>query len=113
MDRFFLASSIPQPNAETLMDQVREVFSNDTATGSLRKGIFLTVLVGVGLVAFYWSAISEALGWGGDFALYVLHARNLADGLPYGDTGYIYNPQYPSLSPPAYPPRRRRPAHNR
>ena len=30
--------------------------------------------------------------------------RNLAEGRAYADTGYIYNPHYPSLSPRAYPP---------
>jgi 4-amino-4-deoxy-L-arabinose transferase-like glycosyltransferase len=42
--------------------------------------------------------------WGDDFSLYVAHARNLAEGRSYADTGYIYNPQYPVLSPRAYPP---------
>ncbi len=42
--------------------------------------------------------------WGDDFGLYVAHARNLAEGRPYADTGYIYNPHFPVLSPRTYPP---------
>ncbi len=41
---------------------------------------------------------------GGDFALYILHAKNIAEGRPYADTGYIYNPHFASHSPPIYPP---------
>lgn len=43
-------------------------------------------------------------GWGDDFALYIRHAQNLTEGRPYADTGYIYHPQLPSLSPHTYPP---------
>ncbi|MCI0458711.1 MAG: hypothetical protein L0Z62_17270 [Gemmataceae bacterium] len=42
--------------------------------------------------------------WGDDFSLYVAHARNLAEGRAYADTGYVYNPHFPSLSPRTYPP---------
>lgn len=39
--------------------------------------------------------------WGGDFALFLLHARNLVEGLPYAATGYIPSHFY---GPPTYPP---------
>lgn len=39
--------------------------------------------------------------WGGDFALFLLHARNIVDGIPYAATGYIPSPFY---GPPTYPP---------
>jgi 4-amino-4-deoxy-L-arabinose transferase-like glycosyltransferase len=42
--------------------------------------------------------------WGDDFSLYVAHTRNLAEGRPYADTGYVYNPNLPVLSPRTYPP---------
>jgi hypothetical protein len=41
---------------------------------------------------------------GGDFALYLLHAQALAEGRPYGDTGFVYNPAAAIMSPAAYPP---------
>jgi hypothetical protein len=36
--------------------------------------------------------------------MYILHARNIAEGMPYLNTGYVFNPQEPHLGPPAYPP---------
>jgi 4-amino-4-deoxy-L-arabinose transferase-like glycosyltransferase len=39
-----------------------------------------------------------------DYAQYVLHARNLAEGRPYADTGYILNPAYQTAGPVTYPP---------
>jgi 4-amino-4-deoxy-L-arabinose transferase-like glycosyltransferase len=42
--------------------------------------------------------------WHDDFALYVLHARNLVEGIPYSATGYLYNPGNPWHSPAVYPP---------
>jgi hypothetical protein len=42
--------------------------------------------------------------WGGDFSLYISHARNLADGRPYAATGYLPNPYFRSHSPSTYPP---------
>ena len=40
---------------------------------------------------------------GGDPALYIHHAKNLVEGRPYADTGYLLNPRY-ALHPQAYPP---------
>lgn len=42
--------------------------------------------------------------WGGDFSMYVHHAKNLVEGTPYAQTGYIYNPAYATIGPPTYPP---------
>jgi len=42
--------------------------------------------------------------WGGDFSLYISHARNLSEGSPYGETGYLLNPYFRNLSPETYPP---------
>jgi hypothetical protein len=42
--------------------------------------------------------------WGGDFAMYVGHARNLVEAVPYNDTGYLYNRAAPVVGPPTYPP---------
>ena len=60
----------------------------------------IVVLVGV----FYLLTIRPGHYWGDDFALYILHAKNIAEGTPYGETGFIYNASYASLSPRTYPP---------
>ncbi len=56
------------------------------------------------MVAGYTLTLRQGHDWGGDFAMYIHHAANIAEGKPYADTGYIYNPSYPSLGPKAYPP---------
>ncbi len=42
--------------------------------------------------------------WGDDFAQYIHHAVNLAKGINYSDTGYIFNLQSPLIGPQVYPP---------
>jgi hypothetical protein len=46
---------------------------------------------------------ATSLNLGGDAAGYLLHARNLAEGQPYADTGYVRNPHY-YFAPEVYPP---------
>jgi len=48
--------------------------------------------------------LTSGHGWGDDWAQYILHARNILNGRPYGDTGYLFNPDNPSIGPPNYPP---------
>jgi len=64
--------------------------------------VVLALILATG--AFYIATIREGHPWGDDFAMYIHHAKNLAYGNAYADTGYIYNPHYPDLGPRAYPP---------
>ncbi len=64
-------------------------------------GCFAGLIVLAGI--FYLSAISPDHDWGDDFAQYIIHAKNLALGIEYSDTGYIFNPHNP-VAPEAYPP---------
>jgi len=57
------------------------------------------VLAGV----FYLATLRPGQGWGDDFAMYILQARNIASGHWNAPTGYIYNPHVVK-GPPAYPP---------
>jgi hypothetical protein len=52
----------------------------------------------------YMATIRPGQGWGDDFAQYIHHARNIASGVAYAETGYIYNPHNPAIGPRAYPP---------
>lgn len=56
------------------------------------------------VAGFYATTIRQGDTWGDDFALYILHAENIATGRPYADTGYIYNPSVSIYGPPTYPP---------
>ena len=61
------------------------------------------ILIGVA-AAFHVLTIRAGYKWEGDSALYMAHARNIATGHPYADTGYLFNPHVPLLSPRVYPP---------
>jgi hypothetical protein len=72
-------------------------------TASRRQGAIvfgLIVLVGV----FYLATFREGHRWGDDFSLYILHAKNIVEGRPYAETGYVYNPGTGAIGPPTYPP---------
>lgn len=49
-------------------------------------------------------ATRQGHGWGDDHAMYIHHAKNIAEGTAYGATGYVYNPAVPNLGPATYPP---------
>jgi 4-amino-4-deoxy-L-arabinose transferase-like glycosyltransferase len=66
--------------------------------------LFAIVALLIAIGAFQIATLRAGHDWGGDFSLYILHARNIAEGRSYGDTGYIYNPAFPEHSPRAYPP---------
>jgi hypothetical protein len=68
-----------------------------------RKSLVLASLI-VALGALHLATLRQGQEWGDDFSLYVAHARNLAEGRPYADTGYVYNRADPILSPRTYPP---------
>ena len=55
------------------------------------------------IAVFYFSTLRQADGWA-DFSQYLGHAKNIAAGAPYAETGYIYNPSYSTLGPATYPP---------
>ena len=54
--------------------------------------------------AFYVLTLRPGHDWGDDFAQYIHHAKNIALGIDYDRTGYIWNPRFPMLGPPTYPP---------
>lgn len=53
---------------------------------------------------FHTLTIKSGHLWGDDFAMYILHARNIAEGIAYDNTGYIFNPDAAVVGPGAYPP---------
>jgi len=61
-------------------------------------------LIILAAIIFHALTIRQGHSWGGDFSLYIAHAKNIIQGSPYAETGYIYNSHYPQLSPETYPP---------
>ncbi len=62
----------------------------------------ISLILAVG--TFYVTTIRAGHEWGDDFSLYILHAKNLVEGVRYEQTGYIYNPALALLGPQTYPP---------
>ncbi len=56
------------------------------------------------IAAFYAATIRPSHDWGGDFSVYVWHARNLASGQPYAATTFLVTPQSARNHPFSYPP---------
>jgi len=54
--------------------------------------------------AFALSTIRTGHHWGGDFSQYVHQTANMVAGIPYADTGYLYDVHAPMTGPRAYPP---------
>ena len=68
-----------------------------------KKDIIIALIVcSIGI--FYLVTLRDGHNWGGDFSMYIHHAKNIAEGIDYEDTGYIYNPACPYIGPKAYPP---------
>ncbi|HEV8421347.1 MAG TPA: hypothetical protein VGR13_08340 [Actinomycetota bacterium] len=60
----------------------------------------------LGVAMFQILTLRAGHRWGDDFAMYIHHAKNIAEGIPYADTGYIYNThtqQGPATYPPVFP----------
>lgn len=74
--------------------------------GAPTRRAALAALVGllVLITLVHVATLRPGHDWGGDFALYIHHAKNIVEGAPYADTGFIHNPNDPMLSPRAYPP---------
>ena len=54
--------------------------------------------------AWHIATLRQGAPWGDDWAMYVLQARNIAEGHWFAPTGYLYNPHVPKVGPPSYPP---------
>ena len=67
-------------------------------------GVVALVALLATVAAFYTATIRDGNYWSDDYALYVHHAKNIAEGRPYADTGHVYNRDVTDYSPRAYPP---------
>ncbi len=62
------------------------------------------LLILLAIALFYLATLRQGHIWGDDFAQYLQHADNLAQGRPYAQSGYVYNPLNTIVGPQAYPP---------
>lgn len=94
--------SQPEGNSAPIPEIVTSESGRGTKVQPQVPWIALLLIACIGI--FYFATLRSGHTWGDDFAMYVRHAKNLAEGRTYSDTGYIYNPLYPRLGPPTYPP---------
>jgi hypothetical protein len=69
-----------------------------------KHSVAMIIIIATG---FWLTTSGPDHAWGDDFAQYILHARNIAQGLPYAETGYVQNTIDPiafHVGPRAYPP---------
>jgi hypothetical protein len=66
------------------------------------KTVFLLLLVALGI--FHILTLPAGQSWGDDWAQYVIHAKNISEGLPYGRIPYLFNEAAIPLFPRSYPP---------
>ncbi|MFC7516875.1 hypothetical protein ACFQUU_17855 [Herbaspirillum sp. GCM10030257] len=79
----------------------------EPAKSSIIRMPSFTLLAGVVILGFFLLALmsqNPQHPWGDDWAQYVLHAQNILTGNAYADTGYLFNPDFPNVGPPTYPP---------
>lgn len=74
---------------------------NKISSGNCQQWRMAIVVVST---IFFLLTIKQGHNWGGDFALYIAHAINIATGHSYHDTGYLYNPYSYWYGPETYPP---------
>jgi 4-amino-4-deoxy-L-arabinose transferase-like glycosyltransferase len=60
------------------------------------------IILAVGV--FYTATIQEGHNWGDDFSMYIHHAKNIVEGIKYGETGYLFEPHFATIGPKTYPP---------
>jgi hypothetical protein len=71
---------------------------------SVRIGFWISVGLALLVAIVLVHEIRDGHDWGDDFSLYISHARNIVEGRPYAQTGYIVNPYFRIVSPDTYPP---------
>ncbi len=77
---------------------------SDSSARVARTVRILVLLIILAVGGFFLMTLREGHDWGDDFGLYILHAKNIAQGVNYKQTGYIYNPAMVMIAPRTYPP---------
>ncbi|MEN8224152.1 MAG: hypothetical protein ABFS05_02230 [Bacteroidota bacterium] len=67
-----------------------------------KENLFI-VFMALVLMPLFFINVRDSHDWGGDFAMYIMQAGNIVNGIPQVETHYIYNPDNAVLGPPAYP----------
>ncbi len=87
----------------TILEFTAEWFNaNVVNANSERRFLVCWLILGAGLL-FYLLTLRPGHR-AGDFAMYIQHTVNMAEGRPYAETGYVLNPASMSVGTANYPP---------
>lgn len=87
--------STDTPMAASRLDQWHNrIFKNTTYTLLIACIVFAPLL---------FINVRNSIDWGDDNVQYIHQAKNIVEGIPQSQTGYIYNENYPVGGPRAYP----------
>ncbi len=71
-----------------------------------RNFLLTSALLVVAALLFYGTTVRPGHNWDGDYALYILQAKNIVEGTPYAQTNFIpddLDPIHPALYPAGLP----------
>jgi len=83
---------------------VQEPVRTQLPTTESRNWRWIAFAIVAAVCCFHLATLRPGHGWSGDFSLYILHARNIVEGQPYGETPFVYNERFLTHSPRSYPP---------
>lgn len=78
--------------------------SSDNMPRPIAGRSFSVIAIVFAIGVFYILTLHEGHDWSGDFSQYIHHAKNLAEGKNYLDTGYIVSSSAKFVGPYAYSP---------
>jgi hypothetical protein len=68
-----------------------------------RRYSAVAIALALGVMAIMGLTVRPGHNWDGDYALYIMHARNIVDGVIYNQTPFLANPEN-AIHPASYPP---------
>jgi hypothetical protein len=68
-----------------------------------KKLIYVLLIACIVFAPLLFINIRNSIDWGDDNVQYIHQAKNIVEGIPQSQTGYIYNENYPVGGPRAYP----------
>jgi 4-amino-4-deoxy-L-arabinose transferase-like glycosyltransferase len=69
----------------------------------VRRPLFEALAISLVCVPLFFLGMGESHDWGDDNSQYIHQARNIVEGAPQSQTGYLYNKAFADMGPQAYP----------
>jgi len=72
-------------------------------TTPVRHPLLEALAISLACVPLFFLGMGDSLNWGDDNSQYIHQARNIVEGAPQSQTGYLYNMAFADMGPQAYP----------